>query len=274
MKKISLLLFLVIPSFSFAQNGYLLSGAGAAGMANAAITRQDVWSLFHNPAGVAFIKTTQTGISYEKRFSLKELSTNGFGIAVPVSNGALGINAAYYGYKNYNEKHAGLTYSRKFSEKIGAGIKLVYHTVKIGSEYGNKSILTADLGLQANVARNLWLGTHIYNPIQAELVSETGEQLPSIFNIGAGYLFSDKFRIEIMGEKPSTEKALVRTGIEYHPIKQLWLRAGIASQPMSSSFGFGLDLSSLRMDFAASFHPQLGFTPNIGLTYLFPEKSK
>jgi hypothetical protein len=271
MRKLILILFL--PVYSYCGSGYILSGAAPAAMGNAAVTRQDVWALFHNPSGIAFIKSTEAGLSYEQRFSLKELSTKGVALAMPVGGtGAVGINAGYFGYKNFNEQTAGLTYARRFGDRIGAGVKLIYHSVTIGEEYGTRSLFTADVGIQARVARNLWLGTHIYNPVQADLVKETGEPLPSVFSLGAGYIFSEKLKIEVLSEKWTSEKALFRAGIEYHPVKYFWLRAGIASQPLASSFGFGVDLSTFQLDVAASFHPQLGFTPNISLSYRFPEK--
>ncbi|MEP7264331.1 MAG: hypothetical protein ABI772_07535 [Bacteroidota bacterium] len=273
MKKILLLLLLIIPFSAYCGNGIITAGAAPAGLANAAVTRQDVWALFHNPSGIAFIKSPQAGLSFEQRYSLKELSTNGLAVAIPAGKyGVIGVNAAYFGFKDFNEQTGGLTYARKFSERISGGVKLNYHSFHIGEEYGSKSVVTADLGMQVNLVRNLWLGTHLTNPTQSELVKETGEDLPSVFSLGAGYLFSEKFRGEVMVEKTSGDKALMRTGIEYHPVKQFWLRAGVATQPFSSSFGFGLDLSDFQLDIAAAFHPQLGFTPHISLGYRFPEK--
>ena len=250
--------------------GIQLAGARSAAMGNASQTSQDVWSLFHNPAGLAFLKNAEAGITYEKRFSLKELSTNGLAIAIPAGKtGVIGLNATYFGYKNYNEQKAGLCYAKKFSNKVAAAVKINYQSFNIGEEYGSRNILTSELGIQAMIVRNLWIGSHIYNPFQAKLANDPNENLPSIFSLGAGYLFSEKFNLQAAAEKNSESKGLFRAGIEYHPVKQFWLRAGMSSQPFTSSFGFGLELENFLLDFAAGFHPQLGFTPNLSLGYHF-----
>ncbi len=272
MKKLIVLLFLA-PLYGICGNGYVTSGAAASGMANASLTRQDVWALFHNPSGIAYTKAIHAGMNYEQRFSLKELSTNSFAVAIPVGKtGAIGVNASYFGNKNYNEQTGGLTYARVFSDRISGGIKLNYSSFHLAEEYGTRSIVTGDIGMQAKLARNLWLGLRIFNPSQTELVKSPTEQIPSVLSLGTGYIFSEKLRAELMVEKSSDEKALMRSGIEYHPVKEFWFRAGIASQPLASSFGFGLELQNIQLDFSAGFHPQLGFTPNISLSYTFPEK--
>ena len=242
-------------------------------MGNASLASKDVWSLFHNPAGLAFLKNAEAGISYEKRFSLKELATNGLAVGVPIGKtGTIGLNATYFGFKNYNENQIGLAYAKRFSNKISGAVKINYQSFNIGDEYGSRSVLTAELGMQAMVIRNLWLGAHIYNPTQASLADIPEENLPSVFSLGAGYIFSDKFNVELSAEKNSDEPTMIHTGIEYHPIKQFWLRAGMTSKPFNSSFGFGLELSNLLLDFAAGFHQQLGFTPTLSLTYHFNKK--
>ncbi len=273
MKKIFVYIFIGLGFSVHAADGLFKAGGRSAAMGNASLTSRDVWALFHNPAGIAFLKNAEAGISYEKRFSMKELSTNALAVGVPIGkSGTIGFNATYFGFKNYNENQLGLTYAMRFSNKISGAVKINYQSFNIGDEYGSHQMLTAELGFQAMVIHNLWLGAHLYNPTQGKLADDPNEQLPSVLSLGAGYLFSEKFNMEISAEKNSDEPTMIHTGIEYHPIKQFWLRAGMASQPFKSSFGFGLELDNFLFDFAAGFHPDLGFTPTLSLTYHFNKK--
>jgi hypothetical protein len=256
-----------------ADNGFFKGGAAAAAMGNTALTQHDVWSMFHNPAGLAFITNTEAGVSYEKRFNLKELSTNTLAFAVPFKNtGTIGVDIGYFGFSNFNEQTAGFAYAKNFGKKFSAGVKLNYLSYSIAEDYGKKSFITGEVGIQAEIVSDLWLGAHIYNPVQQKITDNPSEKLPSVFSFGASYIFSEKLTIEIASEKATDEKARFRGGIAYHPMKQLYLRAGTSSQPFASSFGFGLLLNNLKIDFAALFHPDLGFTPNISLGYTFAGK--
>lgn len=272
--KYLLFYFLILCGFqSYAADGMYKAGSRAASMGNAATISQDVWSVFHNPAGLAFLKTAEAGISYEKRFSLKELSTNSLAVAIPLGKtGVIGFNAVYFGFKNYYEEQAGICYAKRFSNKFSGSVKLNFQSVKIGEDYGSKNAVTAEAGLQVMPVRNLWIGTHIYNPTQTKLTNSPKENLPSVFNLGAGYFFSEKFSMQASAEKNSNKKTSFSGGIEYHPMKQLWFRTGITTQPYTYNFGFGFLVKDFQFDFATGVHPQLGLTPNLSLVYHFTKK--
>jgi hypothetical protein len=70
-------------------------------------------------------------------------------------------------------------------------------------------------------------------------------------------------------EKDLINKPVVRAALEYFPVNFLYIRAGVASNPALNAAGFGLQWKKVRIDLAASFHPQLGYTPNLGLLYSF-----
>lgn len=267
------ILFLFIASPLVAADGLFKAGGREAALSNSGLTAQNVWAMFHNPAGLAYINNIDAGIYHEQQFLLKELSTNAFTLGMKVSKeAAVGINATYFGYKLYNEQQAGIAYARKFGEKISAAVKLNYQNIKIGEEYGSKSYVTAEAGLQAQLAKNFWIGAHLYNPTETKLTDEPKENVGSVLGFGAGYIFSEKFNVQTSLEKNSNESALFNAGIEYHPMKQLWLRAGVGSKPLTGTFGFGLAWDMLQFDFATAFHPDLGFTPHLSLTMHFDKK--
>lgn len=270
MKKLFFYFLIFSSPFVKATEGLFFAGGRAASMSNASITSQDLWALYNNPAGLAFIKTAEAGISYEKRFALKELSTNGLALAFHTGKtDVIGVNATYFGFKNYYEQQAGICYAKQFGRKVSAAVKINYQSFNFGSEYGSRNLITYELGMQAMIARNLWLGSHLYNPLQPKITDEPKEYLPSVFSFGAGYLFSEKFNMQLAAEKNSSYDSRFRAGFEYHPVNQFWLRSGIASRPFVSSFGFGLALENFQFDFAVGFHPQLGATPNLSLAYRF-----
>ena len=252
-----------------AADNYLI-GARAAGLGNAAVTIGDVWSSSHNQAGLAMLEHPSGGIFFENRFMISELGIKGFVFALPVKNsGVIAVNATQFGYSKYNEKKAGLAFARKLGNKISVGLQLDYLSTFIGDDYGTRNTLAVEGGILAEPIKNLRIGVHLFNPTRSKLAEYADERVPALFRAGAGYSFSDKVMLCAEVEKDIDFSASFRSGIEYHPVEQIYLRGGIATHPLQSSFGFGLKLKNFRIDAATSYHQVLGYTPQFGLTYDF-----
>jgi hypothetical protein len=113
------------------------------------------------------------------------------------------------------------------------------------------------------------MGFHLFNPTKASLADYNKEKIPTIAKLGLAYLVSAKIHILMEVEKDLINKPVVRAALEYFPVNFLYIRAGVASNPALNAAGFGLQWKKVRIDLAASFHPQLGYTPNLGLLYSF-----
>lgn len=260
---------LLISFASNAADNYLL-GARASALGNSAVTLSDVWASSHNQAALAELKNSSAGIFFDNRFLLSELSIKGFAFALPVkSSGVFSVSATYFGYNLYNEQKAGLAFAKKLGNKISIGIQLDYLSTYIADDYGSRSTFAAEAGILAEPFDKLKIGVHVFNPTSAKLAAYDDERIPVIFRLGMSYSFSEKVLLCAETEKDISYAASFKAGIEYHPVEQLYLRGGIASDPLLSSFGFGLKLKSFKLDFSSSFHQTLGFTPQLAITYDF-----
>ncbi|MEO8148813.1 MAG: hypothetical protein ABI723_14305 [Bacteroidia bacterium] len=275
MKQFSaLLITLFIFSNSFAGNENFPVGARAAGLGNAAVTLDDMWAAFHNQAGTAYLKNVNVGVYNEIRYGLSELSLNAFAVAVPVKDvGTFSLSATYFGYKLYNEQKIGLAYARKFGDNISGSLQFDYLATNINDEYyGNQSAFAVEAGFRAKLLPNLDLGFHVYNPTRAKMADYTDERIPTVMKLGLCYHFNDKVLFAVEAEKTSAAKNIFKAGIEYQIAKPLYLRAGIATNQTTGYFGFGLNLKQIKINFTASFHETLGFTPHTDLSYEFGGK--
>jgi hypothetical protein len=260
--------------FSKAGNEDLPLGARSSGMGNASVSLSDVWSEHHNQAGLGFVRDISAGAYYENRFLLKELSIKGGVVALPVKGGTFGLCISNFGYTLYHENKYSLSFAKAFGDKLSAGIAMDYLTTKIGEGYGSKGVLAAEFGIQAKPLKGLTIGAHVFNPTRAKLADYNNERLPTVIRFGGDYNFSDKVKVAVETEKDIAQKAIFKAGIEYKPVKELYLRAGIGTNPTLTSFGFGLNLKSIKIDVSANYHQTLGFSPQIGLTYIFKKETK
>jgi len=271
MRQLFLLFWCFCSVQSFGGNDNNPVGARSTGLAGASLTISDGWSAHNNQAGLGFLTKATAGVYYENRFLIPELGLSAAALALPTKIGTFGLSIRRFGYRTYNENKIGIAYSRAFGEKLSIGIQLNYHSINFAEYYGNRQTFTAEVGVIYKPGKNITLAAHVFNPTQTKSSNYDDERLPSIIRIGARYQFSKKVFLVGEIEKDIYNKPVLKAGFEYQIVDVLFLRAGVAGNPLNSCFGFGLKLKRLLVDFSGKFHPVLGFTPQFSLTYQFKD---
>jgi hypothetical protein len=266
----TIIILLLIPFLTIAQNGKtLVGGAKGKAIAGSDLNFQDIYALNSNTAGIAFIEQTSFGLYAEQRFANADIRQVGLLTAIPTKFGAFGLQLHSFGFETYNEQKICLSYARKLFDKVAIGVQFGYLNTRI-PEYGNQGVLTTEIGLQAEVLENLWLGANLSNPLPVKL-TET-EYLPTQLNLGLTYHFSEKLQISTAVHKDFEYPASVRAGFNYRIIQPISLRLGISTQPIENSFGIGIHLKQFDLDFAVAYHQLLGFTPAFSMVYQLKKK--
>ncbi|PCH98760.1 MAG: hypothetical protein COB85_01035, partial [Bacteroidetes bacterium] len=219
-------------------------GARSAAMANSSVMLSGAWAAHHNQAGLTKVEYVTGGIYYENRFGIKELGLSAGLVVLPVNfwdGGVFGLSFSYFGYSMYNDMKIGLAYAKKLGDRYSVGIQFDYLRTSIGEDYGNKGTVAVEVGLQAELIDDLNIGVHIFNPTRAKAAEYkvqdvvTTERIPTILRFGLSYTFSEKVILTAEVEKDVYTKPSIKAGIEYQAIKQLYLRGGVSSYPVSRS---------------------------------------
>jgi hypothetical protein len=250
-----------------ANNNFYLLGGRSIGMAGASVTLSDFWSAENNQAALGFVNEVGGGLYYENRFGLKEMSIKAGAFAYPLKFGTFGLSVSSYGFKLYNENKAGISYGQKFSDKLSAGVQLNYVNTQLGENYGKRQSVTAAFGIMAKLSNELTLAAHLYNPTRNKISNYNNERSPTIMRLGIMYKFSEKILLAADVDKNISEKVMVKSGLEYHPINILYFRIGIATNPTQNNFGIGIQTKELRIDIATGYHTKLGFSPAVSIAY-------
>lgn len=272
MRKLLLLLALPISIFAGQDNGHY--GGRSAGMGHTSVTLSDVWSTHHNQAGLGWLTSPTAGVFFQNKFLLKELNYMGFAYAHPIKSGTFGLSFSNFGSTLYGESKVGLAYGMKFSKKITGGVQLNYHNTRLSNNYGRKSGLTAELGMQAYLTEKFMLAVHLFNPTRTKLNEYDDERIPTVMRLGLSYKFSDNVLTSVEAEKDLLNNPTFRFGIEYKTSEKFYLRAGVGTTPTVASFGFGVYLDKIQIDVAASYHQTLGFSPELSINYVFKGSEK
>ncbi len=253
--------------------GNMLTGARAAGMANATVAVYDFWGISHNQAGMAGLEYPSAAFYAENRFMVQEMSLAAVACILPAAKGNVGLSLTYFGNHLYGEGKAGLAYARAFGEKLSAGMQLNYLFVSIGDGYGSTGAVAAELGIIIEVLPNMQVGAHIFNPTRALLTRyehlHADERIATVVRTGLSYSFSGNVMISIEAEKDIRHPPVARFGLEYAITQGVMVRTGLSTNPMHNTFGFGLHTGQWQIDIASSYQYLLGYSPQAGIVYTF-----
>jgi hypothetical protein len=259
--------FTLIKSYAVGDNPPL--GARYAGMGGISTVVPDVFSVWHNQAGLAEVKNVSAGVIYQNDFMVKELQLSAFSFAIPTLTGTLAAGYSVFGYSKYNESRLGLAFGKPFGKKLSVGVQVNYHNIYIAEGYGNKGTVTVEGGILSKPIDNLTLGVSLFNPTRQKITDDGYERLPTLMKAGIGYQVSTNAFLCFETEKQLDYKAINRFGMEYKVPENFWLRTGVAVNPCFFSFGMGYAIKKLKFDLAFTRHYILGYSPHISLDYKF-----
>jgi len=272
MKKhlLPLLVFILSPILTNAQLVFN-NGATSTAMAGLNSTTSNVWSVNNNIGQLSNMKFSAASISIFQPFLVSDFTTSSIAIGVLSKNGCFGISYSNYGNEFLQFHSTGFGYSMLLNDQLSGGLKINYHYINAGNIYSNKSAISADLGVAAQLNDELKIGVQIINPTLSELDDYNNERIPTAMQIAIGYNLSNEVAAHFAVNKDIIYPASFLAAIEYKPNKSILFRGGIGTNPSLASFGVGTYLKKFTIDIAAQYHQILGFSPEISLTYSFKD---
>jgi hypothetical protein len=245
------------------------AGSRAAAMGNAYVMESDVWSVYHNQAGLGFYPHFAIGFHHENKFVVKEYALHALGVTMPTKPGTFGLSYRYFGYSKYNISKIGLGFGRQFGNGFAAGIQMNLHHLYQEGEFGNRNALTVEGGIQYKPADNLVIGAHVFNPTRSKISPYDQDTIQTSFSIGAGYRPFDKFFMALETQKILGFNLSFKGGLEYEIYDNLFIRGGLSTEPFETTFGLGYLINKISVDIAFTHTEILGFTPHFSIQIRF-----
>ena len=269
--------FLLIVSFLFLKIALVhsienrFSGARSLALSNASVSFTDVWSSANNQAGLALVNSLAAAVYFESKFQIDELELLSGAFALPVKKGTFGLSFYQFGKGRYKEIKTGLAYAKQLGNKWSAGLQLDYFAQTFPENKRAKSLFTFESGLLFTPNKNLFLGAHFFNPVFQHFNTEFGKiELPAVFRLGGHYQFNTISLLAFEIQKDSKNPLLLKSGVEFSPVKNFSLRFGVSGKPVLFTAGMGYALKNIITDFAFSYHGNLGVTPSVAIQFLLP----
>jgi hypothetical protein len=245
-----------------------VSSLSFAGRGPAAYSKKftDIFCLANNPASVTGSEGFSSGVYSERKFMFKELSQYYLVLAHSTAHANIGIRLHYSGFSDYNESSASLGYGRDLG-KLQAGIRFNYHKISI-SGYGSVSTWSADLSVIWELSEKLHAGIQAINPMPVFFGQDKTEQYDSLYKLGMGYELSDNC---FVGGEVCKETGLpvnVQLLLQYRLVARLCFRGGLNTNVGQPFAGLEWVFKELRLGIDGSYHPDLGFTPALMISFM------
>lgn len=246
-------------------------GARAWGMAQAVVAQSDRYALVNNIAGIATEREGSVYSSYDSYFGFQGVGTLAFGAVLPLRDElAAGFSVQRFGDPIYNEMSFGLGVAHRI-DRISLGLKANYRQIAVNANSVSLSrkALVVEMGGIAQLSSTVFLGAHISNLTQGSFSGESSEELPTVLKTGLTYVPTESLRLSGEFVKNTAYPASLRAGLEYEAIPNLFFRTGVASKPYTNHLGLGYAGGNFAVDYAASSHPQLGWSHHVTLAYVW-----
>lgn len=225
------------------------------------------WSIFGNPA-MGNQESSSVSFFGLRYYGMQEITDMAAVINIASGLGAFGLGAHRFGDDLYNESRLRAAYKNSY-EGFHLGLALTYHHVVMGGGYGTLGAIGIDVGLGAEVSQRLWIGanaTNINRPAYGSYM-DIDEELARSLNIGFGYTLADAALVLMDVYKDVRFPISYRGGFEVEFLRYFRGRAGITTEPISFSGGFGYANRLWAVNIVVQKHenPALGMSPGLDL---------
>lgn len=265
-----LLVFFFVSLAGKCQGYYTVFGADNTAMGGTGVAGINLWSANNNQAAMAFYEPSfGAGFYYQNGFMTKENSLSGGALVYPVKSGTFGLTISNFGYSGFNTKKVGLGFGKKLSKNFSAGVQIDYINIFIGDNYGSRGYFTFEAGMLVKVKENFTVGAHVFNPVRVKLADYNDERMPLIMNAGVNWQAAKNLTLTAEAQSDLQNKMILKAGLQYLFGNIVYARIGVSNNPNIFSFGAGLHLGNLRLDFSSTMHQVLGYSPQFSLVYEF-----
>jgi len=237
-------------------------------MGNTGTALQGIYSLTANPAGLVGLECPVINLGYQYHFLTADISSQTALLGLPTKLGVFGLAVHRYGLHGaYDDTKAGLSFAKRFGPRFSVGLSTSYHQLFIPA-YLHATALSVDMGLQYRFEHGPTIGFQYVNIGEVDYGDEVSGDIPTFLRIGASYPLGQVV-ITADGVYRLVHSLGGRMGLEYSVGDLLCLRGGLGVNPLQQHVGFGIHWQRLVFDVAATFHPRLGTSPQIGVSYVF-----
>lgn len=269
MKLRLLILSCILHSVLVFSQGIENVGARSIALGEATVALVDVNSYYSNPASSSHISSTETGLSYQNKFLINEFQQSALALALPLNKGVVSFAGMISGLRLFRSSRVGTGYAVKLSDIFSIGAQVNFQQIQI-QDVTFSNDLQASIGFLLNVSSRLKLGVAAFNLGNGLFNKNKTEIAPLLIRIGGNLSVNSKLIVLAEIEKDVIHQQRIKFGVEYQPVENLYLRSGAVLNEQLLSFGVGYrSQKKLFIDLGGAWQQRLGWSPSLGIRYVF-----
>jgi hypothetical protein len=225
-------------------------------------------SFFINPARLGVAESISASLYAEQRFMLAALSRYQMAAAIPVAPGSFGISGGLSGNAGYRHTQLGLAYARSLGALADVGVRFNYAQQKT-TGYRSAGFVSFEVGALVRINDQLAISLHVMRQVPA-FAKHEGAGLTSSYTIGFGYRPSPAVVVVAEMIRKEALPVSMHTALRYRFERRLQATIGIDAATATYYVGGGIALGALAIEVVSSFHPLLGPSPALMISFQRP----
>ena len=239
-------------------------------MGYAASSLSDEWSPLNNIGALAETKQpVMAGFTYQNLWSVPGLGKKAFSIIAPLHRLYASASIFSFGDEFYNETRFGFGVGHKIGF-VSLGMQLNFLQTVI-EQFGTNGIFSLDAGGVAEIIPGLKIGAVIQDFSMSQKEGKE-QKREARMQLALAYEPEDFLKLVVAIDHDEIYHDRFRTGFEYAIHNKLYIRSGIALDPVVNYFGLGVRPGIFRIDYACSIQQYLGINHQASLCIRFKSK--
>lgn len=239
----------------------------ALGMGGNGVTLSSVY----NPALLEFSPQSMVRLEYFNRYALKELGTVNGSIQYPNRFLSAALYLSSFGYDQYRQNRVRMALAKRLNPHWSVGVAFQYTWIQSELYTETPARLSTDIGMVYSLIDKLLIGISVSDLPSVRIASKDIEiKELTTYEIQTGFNYEIINNLLITAFVSWNEMHQVRGGfgMEYVAWERFQVRAGVQTGPFLPCLGAGFKWKRFGMDAVALWHPVLGISSGVGLSYL------
>ncbi len=280
MKKILIIIALTVSLLSlnavFDDYG---ASARARGMGGAFYSvADDATAVFYNPAGLVYADNAAI-ISYTDLWNtgyntlINGAVSYNFGKAGAIGLGVQSFSVDFEDETLMSEQTMGLFHGFTLMKDIHTEFTLGYgvnlYNLEFADSDDTQMAFGVNMGALATIRQRTKLAFSVTNINNPKIGKDNESDLPQVFAVGLSHSPYEKVTTSVELKQEFGEETQIMGGLEISPHEVLTLRGGVHNKPNVISFGAGINMYNILVDYAYNSHATLDGTHHFSVGYKF-----
>jgi len=218
-----------------------------------------------NFSSLSFLSYSSVSLFSENQFLIKELCTATVSGNYNHNGNTVAATISHFGYSKYGFITFSSGYARTFANRVSFGLQ-VHYLLHHAETYPQIHSFTFDLSLYGKISQKVGIGVSAYNPANLKYGIIGNEQIPMLYIVMLDYKISDKVLLAVAASK-QLPGAFDIFGTICFQDRFYGFMMDCSLKKIGLQFTFWW--KKFQFDVGGSFDYRLGFSPNVGMIYLF-----